>query len=229
MPKVYVKKNPYYTKDHAPRYFQATMRNVTYRLRSLGTSGLVDILKKALEENEEFLLDLIRYDQLYKYGQNGSGWLIFDYAPYALKTIENKLIVGEPTDRVTLYNTGKFYKRMRFVITDKGFYVSSPTAYTPDLLDKYGEDILRFTDLHFNNVVVPLLRVYAFEAIFATILGGDADRAAAFANRVKRRITSDRNLVIKAEGYVERLKERIRKTSGLHRIRANWRAQGFIK
>jgi hypothetical protein len=195
----------------------------------LGTSGLVDILKKALEENEEFLLDLIRYDQLYKYGANGSGWRIIDYAPYTLKTIENKLTVGEPTDRVTLYDTGKFYERMRFVITDKGFYVSSPTAYTLDLLNKYGEDILRFTDSHFNKVVVPLLRVYAFEAIYAAILGDDVNRAAAFASRTKRRITTDKNLVSKAEGYMERLKERIRKTSGLHRIRENWRAQGFIK
>lgn len=191
MPKVYVKKNPYYTKDHAPRYFQTTMRNMVYRLRSLGSSGLDEALKKAIEENEDALLNIVRYEQLYEGGINGLGEEIWNYAPYAKMTIRAKQEKGQIADRVTLRDTGKFYKRMRLVITDKGFYISSPTLYTPDLLDKYGEEILRFTDENFNKVVIPLLRIYAFNAIYNAIVGDDSKRATAFATRLKRRLLQD--------------------------------------
>lgn len=177
--------------NHAPRYFQNTMRNVTYRLRSLGTSGLADILKKAIKENEEFLLDLVRYEQLYESGINGLGEEIWGYMPYTKTTIEIKQAKEQIADRVTLRDTGRFYKRMRFVITDKGFYISSPTLYTPDLLEKYGEEVLRFTDENFNKVVVPLLRIYAFEAIYSAIVGDDAKRAESFAKRLKGRVLRD--------------------------------------
>lgn len=191
MPKVYVKKNPYYTKDHAPRYFQATMRNIVYRLRSLGSYGLDEALKKAIEENEGALLNIVRYEQLYEGGINGLGEEIWNYAPYTRMTIRAKQEKGQVADRVTLRDTGKFYKRMRLIITDKGFYISSPTLYTPDLLDKYGEEILRFTNENFNKVVVPLLRIYAFNAIYNAIAGDDPERANAFATRLKRRLLQD--------------------------------------
>lgn len=191
MPKVYVKKNPYYTKDHAPRYFQATMRNIAYRLRSLGSSGLVDVLKKAIEENEDALLNIVRYEQLYEGGINGLGEEIWNYAPYTRMTIRAKQEKGQVADRVTLRDTGKFYKRMRLIITDVGFYISSPTLYTPDLLDKYGEEILRFTNENFTKVVVPLLRIYAFDAIYKAIAGDDAKRAESFAKRLKSRVLKD--------------------------------------
>jgi hypothetical protein len=164
---------------------------MVYRLRSLGSSGLDEALKKAIEENEDALLNIVRYEQLYEGGINGLGEEIWNYAPYAKITIRAKQEKGQIADRVTLHDTGKFYKRMRLVITDKGFYISSPTLYTPDLLDKYGEEILRFTNENFNKVVVPLLRIYVFNAIYNAIVGDDSKRAAAFATRLKRRLLQD--------------------------------------
>lgn len=146
-------------------YFQATIRNIEYRLRALKDYKLKEFLKNALEDNEDLIIGLVREDQLYERGINGKDISIMDYAPYSLNTIFRKIALSQPHDRVTLKDRGVFYESMKLVLTDEGFYIVAPTYYTPDLLEKYGEAILRLTNENFNKHVIPVLRQYIGEQI----------------------------------------------------------------
>lgn len=65
---------------------------------------------------------------------------------YALFTIRVKTRKGQPTDRVTLFDTGAFYGA--FTVERKGDMVifTSTDDKTQRLVDKYGEGIFGLTD-----------------------------------------------------------------------------------
>lgn len=176
----------------ANNYFQTTLRNLRYRLRSLkDQSALTYAIMKAVQDNEEFILDIVRWDQLYARGINGKGVEIASYMPYTTWTKINKAEKLQPTDRVTLRDTGHFYNMMEVVVTTKGFYIQSEIAYTHELIDKYGKEIFRITNENFNKIVVPLIRIAAFDFIFKQLKMVDDERALELGLKLKRRLKAD--------------------------------------
>lgn len=61
--------------------------------------------------------------------------------PYAARTITIKKRKGQPTDRVTLRDTGAFYKGIFVEVRETTFVTDSIDEKTGDLLDKYGKRI----------------------------------------------------------------------------------------
>lgn len=136
-------------------YYNASIRNLEYRLRKF-KDELPYVLEDIVYESEDAIISAIANDQLYRRGINGKGIKIMSYAPYADSTIRIKRILGQPTTRVTLKDTGDFYANMFVVFSDEypgGFYITSSDEKTGILIDKYGPEIFRLTDKNFTRIV----------------------------------------------------------------------------
>ena len=111
------------------------------------------IMKEIIEENEAFIIDANAYFQLEQKGVNKLGIEISEYAPYAAYTVWRKLAKGQPTDRVTLKDTGDFHSSFYVVVDEEGFEIMASDEKTEALVAKYGKDIFGLTDEHMKILV----------------------------------------------------------------------------
>lgn len=132
--------------------YNATLRNLEYRLRTF-RDNLPLYLEDAVMAKEKEIVSAIADDQLYRRGINGREEKIMDYAPYAPRTIVEKMRKGQPTTRVTLRDTGEFHRSMFVVFDSDGFYVTSNDEKAKWLIQKYGETIFRLTNKNFTRLV----------------------------------------------------------------------------
>lgn len=132
--------------------YNATIRNITYRLRAFSDS-LPTMLGDIIQAKEDVIVSAIANDQLYRRGINGRGVKIMSYRPYALRTIAAKKKKGQPTTRVTLCDTGAFHKSMYVVFDTEGFYITAADKKTGWLVKRYGEEIFRLTDANFTRIL----------------------------------------------------------------------------
>lgn len=137
------------------KYYNASIRNLEYRLRRF-KDQLPETLEDIVYEVEDVIVSAVANDQLYRRGITGKGVKIASYAPYAESTVRIKKILGQPTTRVTLRDTGDFHKNMFVVFSDEypgGFYITSSDKKTEKLVEKYGPEIFRLTDANFTRIL----------------------------------------------------------------------------
>lgn len=85
---------------------------------------------------------------------------------YSLKTILDKQRKNQPTDRVTLRDTGDFYASLYLVQKEKSFEIDSKDADQTKvnrLLDVYGENIFGVTEQNkviLRELATPILAQY---------------------------------------------------------------------
>lgn len=132
--------------------YNATLRNLEYRLRAFKNS-LPQLLEEIIRDKEDVIVSAIANDQLFRRGINGRGEKIMDYMPYKPSTIRRKQKKGQPTTRVTLKDTGDFYKSMFVVFDSEGFYITSSDDKAKYLVKKYGESIFRLTNENFTRII----------------------------------------------------------------------------
>ena len=108
------------------------------------TSGR--IIQNIIWDNEAYIVDLNAEEQLFEQGINRLGVDIMDYAPYSPLTIAIKEEKGQPTNRVTLRDTGDFEASFFLEVGDKQFEIKASDFKTEDLIKKYGRQILGLTD-----------------------------------------------------------------------------------
>jgi hypothetical protein len=90
--------------------------------------------------DEDLVLDLNRDEQLYDEGQDATGRPITPrYTPF---TVSIKRLKGQPTDRVTLKDTGAFYRSFDINYGPDYFEIVSKDRKTRKLQKKYGDQIL---------------------------------------------------------------------------------------
>lgn len=131
---------------------------------------LISNIKKFQENWDSIILDII-YDreadvvryvyeiQLYMEGIRGEdGAFIMDYDPYKPSTIAIKERKGQPTDRVTLRDTGAFHKSFYIEYGDNEFTITAEDWKTPLLMERYGGGIMNLTDEHLNSLKVGILK-----------------------------------------------------------------------
>lgn len=140
------------------RYFNASLKNLQARLRKF-KSILSEELEKTILENEEVIIQMITEQQLYEQGIEGRGIEIASYRPYAWSTIKRKHKKGQPVDRVTLRDTGKFYKSLHVEFDPTGgFYIVSTDYKAKYLLKRYGTTIFRLTDSNLKILLDDYIR-----------------------------------------------------------------------
>lgn len=133
------------------------MRNLQYKLRKF-KDILEDCIIECVQQDERLLVHYVQQEQLYEHGlsgrsggQWGRGVEIWDYAPYAPRTIKNKKHDGQPYDRVTLKKTGAFYRSMFVDVDEDGFSIEASDSKTDTLLKKYGREVLRLSDYNWKQ------------------------------------------------------------------------------
>lgn len=131
------------------RYYNTSLRNLIYRLRRF--RDILDAeLPSIIAELEPVILSMVTDNQLYEKGINSKGISIHTYRPYKPSTVRQKLRKGQPVDRVTLRDTGKFYNSLFLVSDSQGFYIDSTDPKAKDLLAKYNPNVLALTRSNFN-------------------------------------------------------------------------------
>lgn len=136
----------------AVKRYNASLRNLEYRLRAFKDS-LPMLLEDIVRDKEDIIVSAIADDQLYRRGINGKGEKIMDYMPYTAATVRIKKKKGQPTTRVTLRDTGDFHNSMFVVFDAEGFYVTASDDKTPELIEKYGDEIFRLTDKNLTRII----------------------------------------------------------------------------
>lgn len=110
-------------------------------------------LRDIIMANEAVICDMNAEGQLYQKGVNTYGVPIMDYMPYTPYTIEVKTIKGQPTDRVTLRDTGEFHESFYIEASDTQFVIKAHDWKTEKLIRKYGREILGLTRENLNELI----------------------------------------------------------------------------
>ena len=101
-------------------------------------SIIFDITKE--KETQDFLIDVLQ-DQLFTTGEDGNGLSLGEYSPV---TVKIKTAKGQPTDRITLKDTGAFYNSYEIDPFEGGFFINADgIKEDTDLFFRYGDDILK--------------------------------------------------------------------------------------
>ena len=126
-----------------------------YKRVVIFNEGLVSgmYIQRIIMDNEAYIVDLNAQDQLYEEGINRLGVSIMDYAPYRPLTIAIKEQKGQPTNRVTLRDTGDFDSSFYLEVNDKQFEVKASDWKTEALIKKYGRQILGLTDENISSLI----------------------------------------------------------------------------
>lgn len=132
--------------------------------------SIPDLIAKVIVDNQEFIIDMNAESQLYDKGINRFGVDISDYAPYSPITIEIKREKGQPYNRVTLRDEGKFESSFFIEFLNDGFRISASDAKTAALTRKYGDGILGLTDENLQVVIGDYIKPFIFEQARKTIL-----------------------------------------------------------
>lgn len=103
---------------------------------------LDEIIEEITEEKEtqDFLIKVLQ-DQLFETGADGNGESL---GKYSFFTAQIKRVKGQPTDRITLVDTGDFYESY-FIDAFRGGFIIDADGEKEDsnLFDRYGDDILK--------------------------------------------------------------------------------------
>lgn len=92
-------------------------------------------------EHKIFVLDLNRWDQLYRGGVDANGRQLGDYAPYTLEHKKDPM-----KDHITLHEEGDFYRSFELTVNYGSLEIDAETQKpNGDLADIFGEDILGLT------------------------------------------------------------------------------------
>lgn len=96
-----------------------------------------------LKDNEKFILDLVRDEQLYQGLKFDGSEIKPDYAP---STVRRKRRRGQPYDRVTWKDKGDLYRSLQLKFGFLEFEIEATDRKIKKLYAKYGSDVLGLTD-----------------------------------------------------------------------------------
>lgn len=120
-------------------------------------ANFFSLLKRTFDTYGFEIEEDIRDNQLYDKGIDGTGERITNKitgrSVYARFTIKLKSEKNQPTDRITLKDTGSFHRSIKLTAFSDHFEISSTDSKAPDLIETYGEDILKPTTDNMRNFI----------------------------------------------------------------------------
>ena len=121
--------------------------------------------------NEAQICELNSEQQLYDYGVNALGVDISDYQPYSPFTIGIKKMKGQPSDRVTLRDTGDFHSSFFVKFGKDGLAIDATDSKRDKLVGKYGKQIFGLTQESKTYVSNEILKPELLDEIKAILYG----------------------------------------------------------
>jgi len=134
-------------------------------------TSIIRQVKQAVKEIEESLyptmMDVFNKEadvlkgiqtdvQLFTKSQDRKGLTI--HPDYADSTISIKLKKGQPTDIVTLKDTGDFYGSIEVRATSNQLIISASVEYAKYLTGKYGQDILGIQNMEMKEFFIKFIK-----------------------------------------------------------------------
>lgn len=114
------------------------LKNVQYVIANIDSET-----DSIIERKKDEILDLNRENQLYDFGIDSNGKRIFPL--YKNATILFKRQKGDPYNRVTLFDTGAFYRGFDLLNRKGTINIFSRDSKSSELQDKYGNNIFGLT------------------------------------------------------------------------------------
>ena len=97
-------------------------------------------LDNIVETNTDALAQL-QEDQMYEGLDNAGQPITLDGKGYSMKTFKLKIAKGQPTDRVTLRDTGDLYSSLKATVSDGTFTIKGDTPYEAELIERTGAQV----------------------------------------------------------------------------------------
>jgi hypothetical protein len=124
----------------------ADVLQVAEKLSKMNRTAIEKVLIRVLDmpSTQKFLIDLNTRVQLFQEGENSLGVKLSDIGgDYTASTKLYKSKKGQPTNRVTLYDTGDFYGSFTVEPTASADFIidSDPMKGSFDLFERWGEDV----------------------------------------------------------------------------------------
>lgn len=120
--------------------------------RSLQGFDITEVVRETIVETSEAIEEL-NMGQMF-IGRRADGSEILP--TYSDLTIELKEQKGQPSDRVTLRDTGAFWKSLTVDVKSDTFTISATDAKTVSLVKKYGERIFGLSKESKSEEYIPL-------------------------------------------------------------------------
>lgn len=118
-------------------------------------------LQVNINQFSHVLKDFLVNGQLYDHGMDGNNEKLPGYSRF---TIRMKIRKGDPYDRTTLKDEGKFHDSIEVTGTPYYILISSNDSKAKKLVERYGQDILKISIEHFsiffNEYYIPNLKKY---------------------------------------------------------------------
>ena len=125
------------------------------RLKSFINFDLNEFWIKLIEGNEEYILNLNRYDQLFDQGINSDGVNLDNIGgAYTEGYAAWKRSLGLPDDRNTLFINGYFYSQFEIQINNESFEIRASDAIelVRDIKERFGQKVLGLTEESENKL-----------------------------------------------------------------------------
>lgn len=123
-----------------------------------------------IQNNDWEIIGMNTDDQLYEQGITATGISIADYEPYSETTIEIKQMKGQPTDRVTLRDSGDFHHSFEVETDNVKMTIVASDFKTIQLLKRYGNEIMGLTQHNIERfekeTLLPELMIQAQKTLF---------------------------------------------------------------
>ena len=145
----------------------ADILQIAYKL---STTNVKQTLVKILKEpkTQKFITDLNTKVQLFEDGETSLGVKLSSIGGgYAPSTIRKKSRKGQPTNRVTLKDTGDYHRTFRVIVKGNANFIidSDPIKNGYNLFDRWSEDVEGLTGDNFELVIQYLEKEFYKEAL----------------------------------------------------------------
>ncbi len=144
--------------------FFIPLRNLINGLLSLDVDEIALEISKT-NQFKRLVIELNTQRQLFDKGEDSTGRTLEsiggEYSPYTVNIKEEK---GQPTDRVTLKDTGEFYSSFEVKPFFGGFIIdANPIKDDTNLFEDWGEDVVGLNDENLELIIKYYLDAFQFE------------------------------------------------------------------
>ena len=109
-------------------------------------------IKKAFDKHKGLIVKYNSDKQMYEKGEDSRGLSIRPaYKPITIRIKKRK---GQPTDRVTLRDTGRFHKSLKVIPYEEYVEITTDIEYAKYIFKKYGDDVLGIQEELLKEFVV---------------------------------------------------------------------------
>lgn len=132
------------------------VKNKLQKVAKLNETKIIQQIFRSTELQERIIY-LNTHDQLFEKGQDKLGRTLESiggqYAPY---TVQLKMQKGQPTDRITLKDTGAFYESFKVVVPSGADYVmivANPIKDGDDINEEWGGHVIGLNRENMQEVI----------------------------------------------------------------------------